>query len=131
MLAWQLSGAARSPRPFTLREQERLVALIPVLSWDYFLSNAFIGFAGGDNNVRAGHQPQDRQGPRPDDPAVNIGAGGRSDSVTRPVLRVSRRTGRAPLNFHIMRETTRLADRERKEPFPHARCHAVVRGVSL
>ena len=28
------------------------------------------------DEVRAGHQPQDRQGPRPDDPAVAAGAGG-------------------------------------------------------
>src|SRR5262249_38974082 len=28
------------------------------------------------DEVRAGHQPEDRQGPRPDDPAVGAGAGG-------------------------------------------------------
>ena len=33
------------------------------------------------DQVRAGHQPQDRQGPRPDDPAVAPGAGGRGDPV--------------------------------------------------
>ena len=31
--------------------------------------------------VRAGHQPQDRQGPRPDDPAVAAAAGGSGDRV--------------------------------------------------
>ena len=33
------------------------------------------------DQVRAGHQPQDRQGPRPDDPAVAAGAGGSGDRV--------------------------------------------------
>ena len=33
------------------------------------------------HQVRAGHQPQDRQGPRPDDPAVAAGAGGSGDRV--------------------------------------------------
>jgi ABC transporter substrate binding protein len=34
--------------------------------------------------VRARHQPQDRQGPRPDDPAVAPAAGGSGDRVSRP-----------------------------------------------
>ena len=33
------------------------------------------------HEVRAGHQPQDRQGPRPHDPAVAAGAGGSGDRV--------------------------------------------------
>ena len=33
------------------------------------------------DEVRAGHQPQDRQGPRPDDPAVAPAAGGPGDRV--------------------------------------------------
>ncbi len=33
------------------------------------------------DQVRAGHQPQDRQGPRPDDPAVAPAAGGSGDRV--------------------------------------------------
>ena len=33
------------------------------------------------DEVRAGHQPQDRQGPRPHDPAVAAGAGGSGDRV--------------------------------------------------
>ena len=33
------------------------------------------------HEVRAGHQPQDRQGPRPDDPAVAPAAGGSGDRV--------------------------------------------------
>ena len=33
------------------------------------------------DEVRAGHQPQDRQGPRPDDPAVAPAAGGSGDRV--------------------------------------------------
>src|SRR6185295_5778429 len=33
------------------------------------------------DEVRVGHQPQDRQGPRPDDPAVGAGAGGSGDRV--------------------------------------------------
>ena len=33
------------------------------------------------HEVRAGHQPQDRQGPRPDDPAVAAAAGGSGDRV--------------------------------------------------
>jgi hypothetical protein len=33
-------------------------------------------FADGRHEVRAGHQPQDRQGPRPDDPAIAAAAGG-------------------------------------------------------
>src|SRR5512143_158343 len=33
------------------------------------------------HEVRAGHQPQDRQGPRPDDPAVAPRAGGSGDRV--------------------------------------------------
>src|SRR5262245_34905027 len=31
--------------------------------------------------MRAGHQPQDRQGPRPDDPGVALAAGGPGDRV--------------------------------------------------
>src|SRR5207244_1288686 len=33
------------------------------------------------DEVRAGHQPQDREGARPDDPAVAAAAGGRGDPV--------------------------------------------------
>src|SRR6266404_8871426 len=33
------------------------------------------------HQVRPGHQPQDRQGPRPDDPAVAPAAGGSGDRV--------------------------------------------------
>ena len=36
------------------------------------------------DEVRAGHQPQDRQGPRPDDPAVAPAAGGSGDRVDGP-----------------------------------------------
>jgi ABC transporter substrate binding protein len=35
------------------------------------------------HQVRARHQPQDRQGPRPDDPAISAGAGGSSNRVMR------------------------------------------------
>ena len=37
----------------------------------------------GAYEVRAGHQPQDRQGPRPDDPPVAPAAGGSGDRVSR------------------------------------------------
>ena len=36
------------------------------------------------DEVRADHQPQDRQGPRPDDPAVTPAAGGSGDRVSQP-----------------------------------------------
>ena len=36
------------------------------------------------NEVRTDHQPQDRQGPRPDDPAVAAAAGGSGDRVIFP-----------------------------------------------
>jgi class 3 adenylate cyclase len=36
------------------------------------------------HEVRAGHQPQDREGPRPHDPARGARAGGRNHSVTPP-----------------------------------------------
>ena len=57
------------------------------------------------DQVRAGHQPQDRQGPRPDDPAVAPAAGGSGDRVMdrrpssaagrRPSRRAARRRGAA------------------------------------
>src|SRR4029077_6100766 len=37
--------------------------------------------AAATDQVRVGHQPQDRQGPRPDDPAVAPAAGGSGDRV--------------------------------------------------
>src|SRR5260370_3824497 len=37
--------------------------------------------AAATYQVRSGHQPQDRQGPRPDDPAVAPAAGGSGDRV--------------------------------------------------
>jgi ABC-type uncharacterized transport system substrate-binding protein len=54
------------------------------------------------DEVRAGHQPQDRQGPRPDDPAVGARAGGRSDRVmwlpeTAPSFPFSTSSGTRPL----------------------------------
>src|SRR5713101_6644874 len=36
---------------------------------------------GAADDVRAGHQPQDRQGPRPDDPAVALAASGSGNRV--------------------------------------------------
>ena len=47
---------------------------------------------GASDEVRAGHQPQGRQGPRPDNPAVGAGAGGSHH-------RVIATTGRCAFNF--------------------------------
>src|SRR5215470_5923491 len=40
------------------------------------------GAGAATQHVRVDHQPQDRQGARPDDPAVTAGASGRGSSVT-------------------------------------------------
>src|SRR5262245_2687270 len=59
------------------------------------------------DEVRAGDQPQARQGPRPDDPAVSAGTG-------RPYRReMSRRGGGSNPNFSLRRPAPRVARRRR------------------
>ena len=44
------------------------------------------------HEVRAGHQPQDRQGPRPDDPAVAPAAGGSGDRIVETQMATHSKT---------------------------------------
>ena len=93
------------------------------------------------HQVRAGHQPQDRQGPRPDDPAVAPAAGGSGDRVMdrrafigtlgwRPPRRAARRRGAAGgegLPDRLPRRSARCAQRPTRRGLPSRAARARLR----
>ena len=78
--------------PFARFGQAALVAVAArgILAWNLTELGGFAeGYRVGEEAIqlaealRAGHQPQDRQGSGPDIPSVGAGAGGSGDSVAR------------------------------------------------
>jgi len=65
------------------------------------VTDALAPQAHGPIGVRAGHQPEDRQGARPRDPAKAAAAGRPGDRVSGPLARPSTRCG-AEVAIHIL-----------------------------
>jgi hypothetical protein len=67
------------------------------------------------HEVRTHHQPQHRQGSRPDDPAVAPAAGGSGDRVATPPSQPAGQSGRSVRTFYTPGECPKEEDRK---------CHA-------